>query len=73
MSRRLRKLRVKQDIIGVFEKGEILLEYPEFPNKFYSESNELHNDVPIDVNVVCQYFNYDDIFEEIDPKLINLS
>jgi hypothetical protein len=71
MSIKLRTLRTKQSIIDVFEKGEILLEYPEFPNKFYSKTNEI-NDY-IDINVVCQYFNYDDIFEEIDPKLINLS
>jgi hypothetical protein len=64
----IRRLRVKTDINDVFDKDEIIVEYADYPNHFYSETKKSHNDVPINLETICNFLEYDDLFELIEIK-----
>jgi hypothetical protein len=69
MLKKLKRLRVKESVAGIFNKGEILCEDNNFPNHFYSETNESEKEL-LNINTVCEYLNFDEFFEVIDYKLI---
>ena len=65
MLTKIRRLKVKQAIDGMLDEGEILYEYINIPNHFYSKNKE-HNDF-FNLEVMCGYVDFDTWFEELRP------
>ncbi len=65
MLTKIRRIKVKQAIDGMFDEGEILYEYINIPNHFYSKNKE-HNDF-FNLDVMCGYGGFDTWFEELKP------
>jgi hypothetical protein len=65
MLTKIRRLKVKQTIDGLFDENEILYEYFDSPGYFYSKNKE-HNDL-FNIKFMCQYLEFDDWFEELKP------
>lgn len=61
---KIRQLKVKQTIEGLFEKNEILYEYLDRPGYFYS-NNYNHDDI-FSLKTMCQYGGFDMWFEELE-------
>jgi antibiotic biosynthesis monooxygenase (ABM) superfamily enzyme len=65
MLTKIRRLKVKQTIDGLFDVGEILYEYYDYPEHFYSLNKE-HDDL-FNPKIISEYGGFDMWFEELKP------
>lgn len=63
MLTKIRRLKVKQTIDGLFDEGEILYEYFDSPGHFYS-NNKDHDDL-FNIKTISEYGGFDMWFEEL--------
>lgn len=65
MLTKIRRLKIKQTIDGMFDEGEILYEYYDYPDHFYSK-NKKHDDL-FNPKTISEYGGFDMWFEELKP------
>ena len=65
MLQKVRRLKVKQPIDGLLENSEILWEFYDYPDHFYSE-NQKNTDI-FTLKTMCQYIDFNLLFEELEP------
>jgi len=65
MLQKVRRLKVKQKIDGLLENSEILWEFYDYPDHFYSE-NQNNTDI-FTLKTMCQYIDFNTLFEELEP------